>query len=51
MTPVHPYGIFSQELLFPLFLQSVDDVGDLYIDVADAYTENGMILFYAGSDN
>lgn len=32
---------FLQDLLYPLFVQSVDDVGDLYIDVADAYTENG----------
>ncbi|XP_068727355.1 general transcription factor 3C polypeptide 3-like [Montipora capricornis] len=30
-----------KDLLYPLFLQSVDNVGDLYIDVADAYTENG----------
>ena len=37
----HSFDIFSQDLLYPLFLQSVDNVGDLYIDVADAYTENG----------
>lgn len=30
-----------KNLLYPLFVQSVDDVGDLYIDVADACTENG----------
>jgi len=30
-----------KEILFPLFLQAVEDVGDLYIDVADAFAENG----------
>ena len=33
--------VFYQEILAPLFLESVEAVGDLYIDVGEAYAENG----------
>lgn len=35
---------FLQKILHPLFFQSVETVGDLYMDVAEACAENGTKL-------
>ena len=36
---------FLQKILHPLFFQSVETVGDLYMDVAEACAENGIKLY------
>ena len=36
---------FLQKILHPLFFQSVETVGDLYMDVAEACAENGTKLY------
>lgn len=42
---------FYQEILAPLFLEPVQEVGDLYIDVGEAYAENGKYSVFINKKN
>lgn len=35
------YHFFSQDIVNPLLMESPEEVGDLYLDVAEAYMECG----------
>ena len=35
------FEIMLQEVISPIFLEPIEEVGDLYLDVADAYCETG----------
>ena len=37
------FSVF-QKLIEPLFREDAEAVGDLYLDVADAFTENGKFF-------
>ncbi|EDV23087.1 uncharacterized protein TRIADDRAFT_58003 [Trichoplax adhaerens] len=35
---------FAEKILQPLYLESIEEVGDLYLDIADAYYETGNYI-------